>query len=164
MGTWLEDRGNVIGNRPPGFTAPLRARATARGPSSPECHASRNAGTASIHAAVTKGRPLNMTTADGVPVAATARINSSWAPGSRRSLREFASPDNAEGSPTATTIASKSAASVRPSPAGKPGAVRRRRALSQSLIRSWTTIVWSRSGPTPMAEKRVPESFSSAST
>lgn len=34
----------------------------------------------------------------------------------------------------------------------------------QSLMRSFSTIVWSRSGPTPMAEKRVPESFSSART
>jgi len=34
----------------------------------------------------------------------------------------------------------------------------------QSLIRSLTTMVWSRSGPTPMAEKRVPESFSRART
>ena len=47
---------------------------------------------------------------------------------------------------------------------------RRRRALlggasvSQSLIRSLITMVWSRSGPTPIAEKRVPDSFSSAST
>ncbi|MDQ1056917.1 hypothetical protein QFZ23_000818 [Arthrobacter globiformis] len=34
----------------------------------------------------------------------------------------------------------------------------------QSLIRSLTTMVWSRSGPTPIAEKRVPDSFSRAST
>jgi len=57
--------------------------------------------------------------------------------------------------------------------AGHPCRVGRRRRHSwpvrrswtgQSLMRSFTTMVWSRSGPTPMAEKRVPDSFSSAST
>lgn len=35
---------------------------------------------------------------------------------------------------------------------------------AQSPMRSLTTMVWSRSGPTPMAENRVPESFSRART
>ncbi|GGS23316.1 hypothetical protein GCM10010269_72750 [Streptomyces humidus] len=49
-------------------------------------------------------------TANGTPVPATAVIRRSWSPGSRRSLREPASPVSEDGSPTATTTTSWPAA------------------------------------------------------
>lgn len=44
------------------------------------------------------------------------------------------------------------------------GGVRERHRAPQSSIRSHTTMVFSRSGPTPIAEMRHPESSSRAST
>jgi hypothetical protein len=109
-----------MGRRPPGFTCPLTARATAAGPSKPRCQASRTAGAESIQRPVTSGRPLNMTTAKGLPVPAIALIRSSWPPGNLRSLRELGSPVRDEGSPTAskTTSCTRAASTASAKSAG----------------------------------------------
>ena len=92
------------------MAAPVSRRAIAGAASVPRCHASSTVGARSIQSATTSGPPVDEDDGDGVPVAAIAWMRFSWSPGSRRSLRELASPASAEGSPTATGTTLESAA------------------------------------------------------
>src|SRR5919204_1909735 len=131
MGTWPTRYGNETGSLPPGLTLPNTTSATGGPACTPGNHASRSAGASSTTSSSASGRPLNSTTATGLPVALIARSSSSWRPGRSRVLRAAASPLISRVSPRASTTWSAafatSTASAKPASDWQPSGVVGRR-------------------------------------
>src|ERR671922_469231 len=112
MGTWPTRYGNDTGSLPPGLTLPNTTSATAGPACTPGNHASSSADVSATMFSSASGRPLNSTTAYGLPLAFTASISSSCLPGRSSFERAFASPLISRVSPTATTTCWASASAA----------------------------------------------------
>src|SRR5690242_3756503 len=96
--------GNDTGSLPPGLTLPNSTSAVALPACTPGNHASRMAGDLAATLVRVSGRPLNSTTVNGLPSAATRLISSCSWPGRSMLLRDVASPLISRVSPSASTI------------------------------------------------------------